>query len=310
SDWFDVKPEEPVQVPVKEEPVQQEVVKQDPVVEEMPVVEEDQPEELDFDIDNEEEEAVIKDNFLDDILKEAKQYSVEKGQRAEIDTTATILSELTQAQPLEPQMDPLMVPTGEDDSFDAAFAAEIEELLNEHSEEKQEEEPKEDSIPAQIQAIIDDDPSGSFFVEEEVEEGLPEENLMEDFTPLVEEMNEIEPVIATEEEPMNVKESQHDQDIMELTQKLERERIFREEVMQETKQMKLQLNEYESELNTVNHTVSRTNKVLNFVLIVLIIALFCLLAFIAYWAMVDRGIIPAASNDVMDVWMLTVVSLI
>ena len=84
---------------------------------------------------------------------------------------------------------------------------------------------------------------------------------------------------------------------MELTMKLDQERIFREEMMQKTKQMKLQLDEYETEVNTVSSKVSHTNLVLNFVLIILIVALFCLLGFIAYWALVDRGLIGAVELD-------------
>ena len=121
---------------------------------------------------------------------------------------------------------------------------------------------------------------------EEVEEVEIEEEAVE----------EVEPEEVVVENTQNNSIISHEierDDYMELTMKLDQERIFREEMMQKTKQMKLQLDEYETELNTVSNKVSHTNMVLNFVLILLILALFCLLGFIAYWALVDRGLIGA-----------------
>ncbi len=244
--------------------------------------------EEDFDIDSYEEEPVIKDHFMDDILLEAKKYSVDMGQRAAIDTTATILSELTQSE-----QEPVAFELEEtaDDSFDLEFAAEIEGLLNDSTTENVEEaevveEPEE--LQAQIEAIINDNITAPFFEEdEEVEEVKLEEEVVE----------EVEEVVEDTQNNSIISHEIERDDYMELTMKLDQERIFREEMMQKTKQMKLQLDEYETELNTVSNKVSHTNMVLNFVLILLILALFCLLGFIAYWALVDRGLIGAVELE-------------
>ncbi len=244
--------------------------------------------EEDFDIDSYEEEPVIKDHFMDDILLEAKKYSVDMGQRAAIDTTATILSELTQSE-----QEPVAFELEEtaDDSFDLEFAAEIEGLLNDPATENVEEaevveEPEE--LQAQIEAIINDNITAPFFEEdEEVEEVEIEEEVVE----------EVEEVVENTQNNSIISHEIERDDYMELTMKLDQERIFREEMMQKTKQMKLQLDEYETELNTVSNKVSHTNMVLNFVLILLILALFCLLGFIAYWALVDRGLIGAVELE-------------
>lgn len=248
--------------------------------------------EEDFDIDSYEEEPVIKDHFMDDILLEAKKYSVDMGQRAAIDTTATILSELTQSE-----QEPVAFELEEtaDDSFDLEFAAEIEGLLNDPAAENVEEaevveEPEE--LQAQIEAIINDNITAPFFEEdEEVEEVEIEEEVVEEVEP------EEETVVENTQNNSIISHEIERDDYMELTMKLDQERIFREEMMQKTKQMKLQLDEYETELNTVSNKVSHTNMVLNFVLILLILALFCLLGFIAYWALVDRGLIGAVEVE-------------
>jgi len=295
----EVAVEEVVEEPVVEEVFEEETV-EEPVVEEVfeeifeeataeepveePTVEkvfeelvEETLEEVeeDFDIDSYEEEPVIKDHFMDDILLEAKKYSVDMGQRAAIDTTATILSELTQSE-----QEPVAFELEEtaDDSFDLEFAAEIEGLLNDPATENVEEaevveEPEE--LQAQIEAIINDNITAPFFEEDE----------------------EVEEVVENTQNNSIISHEIERDDYMELTMKLDQERIFREEMMQKTKQMKLQLDEYETELNTVSNKVSHTNMVLNFVLILLILALFCLLGFIAYWALVDRGLIGAVELE-------------
>ncbi|MBQ7890946.1 MAG: hypothetical protein IJ359_02170 [Erysipelotrichaceae bacterium] len=304
--------EETVEEPVVEEIFEEETV-EEPVVEEVfeeifeeataeePTVEkvfeelvEETVEEVeeDFDIDSYEEEPVIKDHFMDDILLEAKKYSVDMGQRAAIDTTATILSELTQSE-----QEPVAFELEEtaDDSFDLEFAAEIEGLLNDPATENVEEaevveEPEE--LQAQIEAIINDNMTAPFFEEdEEVEEVEIEEEAVEEVEP------EEETVVENTQNNSIISHEIERDDYMELTMKLDQERIFREEMMQKTKQMKLQLDEYETELNTVSNKVSHTNMVLNFVLILLILALFCLLGFIAYWALVDRGLIGAVEVE-------------
>ncbi|MBQ9840780.1 MAG: hypothetical protein IJO78_04230 [Erysipelotrichaceae bacterium] len=300
--------EETVEEPVVEEVFEEETV-EEPVVEEVfeeifeeataeEPVEESTVEEVfeeveeDFDIDSYEEEPVIKDHFMDDILLEAKKYSVDMGQRAAIDTTATILSELTQSE-----QEPIAFELEEtaDDSFDLEFAAEIEGLLNDPATENVEEaevveEPEE--LQAQIEAIINDNITAPFFEEdEEVEEVEIEEEAVEEVEP------EEETVVENTQNNSIISHEIERDDYMELTMKLDQERIFREEMMQKTKQMKLQLDEYETELNTVSNKVSHTNMVLNFVLILLILALFCLLGFIAYWALVDRGLIGAVEVE-------------
>ncbi|MCF0110664.1 MAG: hypothetical protein HUJ58_02105 [Erysipelotrichaceae bacterium] len=139
--------------------------------------------------------------------------------------------------------------------------------------------PKEEE---KIPAIMDDDMNSPFFEEE------PEEPVMEE--PVQPEPVRPQPKVVTPFVQPSVNEN--DEVIQELTQRLDRERIFREEMLQETRQLKMDMEKYESDLTDFDQRVNRTNHVLNFILILLIIALFCVLAFIAYWALVDRGIIP------------------
>lgn len=76
-----------------------------------------------------------------------------------------------------------------------------------------------------------------------------------------------------------------------LTQKLENERVLRQQMLEQTKQIKLQVREYEDELDSVNSSMSKTNKILNFVLTLLILTLFVILFVIGFWFAQERGLI-------------------
>lgn len=76
-----------------------------------------------------------------------------------------------------------------------------------------------------------------------------------------------------------------------LDEHLEAERATRQQLLNETTQMRAQLDDYEDNLNDVSEKMQHTNKVLNFVLIVLIIAMLVVLAVVVYWILSSKGII-------------------
>ena len=80
-------------------------------------------------------------------------------------------------------------------------------------------------------------------------------------------------------------------DVEELNQKLEKEKLLRQQFLEQTKQINLQVKEYENELDSVNDNMSRTNKILNFVLTLLIMTLFVILFVIGFWFAQERGLL-------------------
>jgi hypothetical protein len=65
----------------------------------------------------------------------------------------------------------------------------------------------------------------------------------------------------------------------------------RRRILQETSQMRAQLDDYQDNLNDVSDKMKRTNRVLNGVLIVLIVALSVVLVVVVYWVLQSRGIL-------------------
>ena len=67
------------------------------------------------------------------------------------------------------------------------------------------------------------------------------------------------------------------------------ERTARQQLLNETTQMRAQLDDYEDNLNEVSDKMKHTNKILNIVLVVLIIALAVILAIVIYWIVLSKG---------------------
>ncbi|MGB4984282.1 MAG: hypothetical protein WBO70_00730, partial [Erysipelotrichaceae bacterium] len=64
-----------------------------------------------------------------------------------------------------------------------------------------------------------------------------------------------------------------------------------EKYLEETKQLRLKLDDYKEELQGVGNNVSYSNRILNFVLVILIIGLVLVLCFVVYWILLARGIL-------------------
>ncbi len=67
--------------------------------------------------------------------------------------------------------------------------------------------------------------------------------------------------------------------------------VTRDELLMQTTQMQSQLDDYEENLSDMNDKMNRTNSLLNFVLIVVIIALAAGLAVVLYWILVAKGVL-------------------
>lgn len=214
-----------------------------------------------------------KDQFseIESIIRDVKTHNIEAGLRNDENTQVNVFKELNKieeetrekeeaaAEVKKPRFFANFFSIADDDDDDFA--------INEEPEEEAEEPVDTDSIASAIanmkQYGLDDD-------EEPQYQPQPEES-------------EDQPV-----KTVYVEDSRH---IDELNEKLERERQKREELFEQTQQLKLQVSEYENELNNVNNTVSRTDRILNVVVTLLILALFVILLVIGYFFAQQRGLL-------------------
>ncbi len=70
---------------------------------------------------------------------------------------------------------------------------------------------------------------------------------------------------------------------------LDSDRTTRQQLLNETTQMRAQLDDYEDNLSEVNDKMNHTNRILNIVLIMLIIALAVILMIVLYWIITVSG---------------------
>ena len=66
--------------------------------------------------------------------------------------------------------------------------------------------------------------------------------------------------------------------------------VNEERLMEETAQIRMQMDDYEGELNDLHDKVSKSNRILNVILLVLIIALIAVIAVTIYWLQQAGGL--------------------
>jgi hypothetical protein len=97
--------------------------------------------------------------------------------------------------------------------------------------------------------------------------------------------NEIKQVIISDPEPIETFPSP-----MPFTQP-ETSQEDLQSVREATQKIRIQLDEYEKELNGVNINVSKSNRLLNFVVVGMVMVLILMLGMAVYWVLIARGFI-------------------
>lgn len=221
-----------------------------------------------FNIEKSEEKEQIDDkfntDFINEYIKEVKQYNYDKGLRSAEDTQLNILKEVRKGN------DPMLRPFGEIEG-EAKGKLELPENVIKAIDEQEE---IRNTISLEIKSILAEEQAEQNVYEEKepVEEGLMENEIF------IEDQED-------EDDGLDVKKI--DSPVHEHITSADIENI----VLNQTKEIKAQLESYENELDDMSNTVSNTNRLLNIVLVTLIIALVIVLGVIVYWNLMKRGII-------------------
>ncbi|MGL5978078.1 MAG: hypothetical protein ACRCZJ_03710 [Erysipelotrichaceae bacterium] len=215
------------------------------------------------------EQSNFENEYLDDFIKEVKRYNMERGLRDEENTQLNILNSIKNIQPrnkayFEPMEreeagseETLLIPKEQLDVVEKsvegfeAIRDEIAEMIQSVEVEEQE--------PLHLQTIIQD--LGE----------LEHDPLLENLDDVQEEAT---PAQLTQEQPV-VDISNEQSDL----------------VLEETKQLRIAIEEYGDEIEDIQSDLGKTNKVLNWILGILIFTLFTIVAMIALWVMKLGGVI-------------------
>lgn len=251
-------------VEIKEEGYQPEREK---VIEEAPVKEAT----VDGDFTNE---------YLDDFIKEVRQYNIRKGTRESENTQVDILNQLNavnrakRTHYVESIQDESPVETLKPLLNKEDIALEVQNLLREDSD---------DEIEEEIKPIMPEPETDALEPDMTIQMNAPVQTIIKEevFDEAVEE------VVEEEEEPIlkkrslfkkKEKEEPEESDIEETKV----EPTLHKKILEETQQLRVQMDEYEDELTDLSDGVEKTNKLLNFVLCFLILVLLVIIGFIAY----------------------------
>ncbi len=232
--------------------------------------------------------------YLDDFLKEVRDYNIRKGTRQCEDTEVDILYQLNNEN--RAKRNRYAHEIKDDENYRKNNSNTVETVL---SKEQIAEEVKNlifDEVPAATKETeeVSNETKENL---EKTEETIVEPSETEQDKPLdsIEETIEVSPIIEVQEE--NHEEQLEEQDEEDSTDEVEEDETenqdveeenenqqatFHQKFIEETQQIRVQMNEYEDELTDLSDGVEKTNKLLNFVLGFLILVLLIVIGFIGY----------------------------
>lgn len=229
------------------------------------------------------QKSVVDDTFtneyLDDFIREVREYNIQKGTRESNDTQVDILAQLNSAN--------------------RAKRTHYVERIQEDADNDYKNVLSKEDIALEVKNLL---------LEDEVEEKQPEvssSTLDKDVyatTEMIIEQKTVEPIedyiVEKEEEPSLIEQPKskkvitpvYDMDGTDLYETFDQTMIQSEKdspihkrLVEETQQLRVQMDEYEDELTDLSDGVEKNNKLLNFVLCFLILVLLVIIGFIGYY---------------------------
>lgn len=208
-------------------------------------------------------------DFINEYIKEVKQYNYDKGLRSAEDTQLNILKEVRKGN------DPMLRPFGDIETVGAKGKVELPANVIKAIDEQEE---MRNTISLEIKSILaEEQASQPVSADPQKEEAVKKEDLV------------LEEIEEPKDDELDVKkfDSSPESNSQDRITSQDIENI----VLNQTREIKAQLNSYENELDDMSSTVTYTNRLLNFVLIILIVALLIVLGIIVYWNLMKRGVI-------------------
>lgn len=251
---------------------------------------------------NENDSATFDNDFLDQYIREVKQYNIEQGNASSENTQVNILRSLNKNNQNDSVPDrPYSRRNAEDDTSNIQF----EPVRKQRPVSTPSYQRDEDTRTAQLSSELFDDSPAQLEKRPEPEPEKPEngssetmsrEAIMQEVQNLV---NGTGSSASSDNDSMHntaqlntspFEEDDHsDHNTDSFSRHLQNERTARQQLLNETTQMRAQLDDYEDNLSEVSDKMQRTNRILNVVLIVLIIALAIILGIVIYWIVLSRG---------------------
>lgn len=242
-----------------------------------------------------EEEAkdTFTNEYLDDFIKEVREYNIRKGNRESENTEVDILYQLNAANR-------------------AKRTHYIQEIADDHKEEDLQPVLSKEEITQQVQKMLLEEPlhEQETPVEDDVQDVIDEaihqtnidlkqavemvgihddqeessenEETDDKLVDLYDDLFVNNHTKEVEIQPMDTEEVNIVEDDEEIIDEQTSQDVLKKKLLAETQQLRVQLDEYEDELTGLSDDLEKNNKLLNFVLCFLIVVLLIIIGFIAY----------------------------
>ena len=237
------------------------------------------------------EEAGFTNEYLDDFIREVRQYNIRKGTRECENTQVDILNQLNAVnrakrtqyvEKIEDEVkeEPMVSTPVKQILKKEDIALEVQNLLREEDEVEDEEEVKEETpVSAEVNEQAEMDVEQTLLIKDSFSH-LDDE--IEDTSDESEEEIEEEEEPAPKKRGFFKKKKEETDDEEEENDDIPVSPTIHKKLLEETQQLRVQMDEYEDELPDLSEGVEKTNKLLNFVLCFLILVLLVIIGFIAY----------------------------
>ena len=237
--------------------------------------------EIDLQLKEETDEGTdqFHNEYLDDFLNEVKEYNIEKGNRLSDNTQIDILLQLNpenrrrRTQHYDPIREEAFTPKEREEDADVSYTQSL----------------SKEELQAEVDKLFEEDAA------DKEEPAAVEETPVVNEEPPLTRINPVIPPQAKERQPEEAPEEE-----AEPTKAIEVEQpqapaeetafVNEERLMEETAQIRMQMDDYEGELNDLHDKVSKSNRILNVILLVLIIALIAVIAVTIYWLQQAGGL--------------------
>ncbi|MEG0527846.1 MAG: hypothetical protein RR531_10070 [Longicatena sp.] len=211
-------------------------------------------------------EDTFTNEYLDDFIREVREYNIQRGNRESEDTQVDILSQLNAAN--RAKRTHYVKPIQEDPSVEYTSGLSREDIALEVQSLLQEE-----TAPIQPSSLDEDIYATTEMIIDHQSDVIEEQEI-----PVIQKKI-IQPVYDMENtdafEPIQ-------------TAPLPDEHLHKK-LMEETQQLRVQMDEYEEELTDLSDGVEKNNKLLNFILCFLILVLLVIIGFIGYYVWKGGG---------------------
>ncbi len=236
------------------------------------------PSEPSFLNNNENYTHAFNNEYLNEYIREAKQYNVDQGNAYSQNTDLNILKSLNvnrNAAPSKPYpSEPAQQP------FDALTPSKFRDASEPMKKQETSDIPFQKKEDSDFEDYLSDDANPPL----SDTRTMTREDIAAEVQNLIRNAQKNQPAAA----PSTFR---NDDRYENTRDHLEADRTARQQLLNETTQMRAQLDDYEDNLTEVSDKMKHTNRVLNIVLIVLIVALVVVLGVVIYWVLMSRGII-------------------